>query len=1272
MYFVCAAGTSGTACSLQSWEPLSELRPHYVWAGVEEGWSVEENALVSGVKALAGNEEVVEEEEEEEDEEAAAGMDEPVSWAAEMAMAADADEEGAEEDEQEGEEEVEVRGWAKLNADDMAGVLPDGRELRPYQLDGLNWMRLNWYLKRNIILGDEMGLGKTAQTISLLQSLRQLEELEGPFLIVAPLSTLPHWERELALWTDMYVVTYHGPAEARQVILKHDWKLFEPRELNDGKKYRFRFHAVLTTFEMIVAQPEPLARVKWAHLIVDEGHRLKNRHSRVLDELREFRTRRKLVLTGTPLQNHVAELWAILNFLEPRKFGDRDGFLEAFGALSTGGGTVGQVKQLTKLLKPHLLRREKADVETLQPMHETLLHVEITTMQKICYRAVLEHNRGLLARGASISQGVMGAGAASASSSLAGSFANISMMLRHCCNHPWLIDEVKSGALEALEAESSVRPPRTERERSDPLHWYRQQQKMREEDEARYIDRMVKSSGKLVLLDKLLPKLAREGHRVLLFSQFTKLLDLIEDFVEHRGWGYERLDGTVTGATRQKAIDRFSDPASDSFLFLLSTRAGGVGINLTAADTVIMFDSDWNPQNDVQAMARCHRIGQQKAVQVYKLCTRDTYEMVMLQAANHKLGLEHAVIKQGGFEVSGGRQEKIDRSSTIERLLRAGAHVLTNSEHDHRIETFDQSSIEDILSRYGESRIVGADAPEGGGASSSDGGEPGTSSGGKSSTFALASFVSDESGATIDLDDPDFWSKMLPDVPQLDASAAAEMDAVAAQAGADRLKLAAKKAEPWPETGLDRALSRGRERKRERDEDLDEGGAAAGQAEEVEEAEWTHAEMEALEVVMLAVGHSRAPDVIAKGPIAEAPTDPPTETEVDVMSESEADAAAVDAAEGVAESVASEVKDLVRESLADDGLAQVMIDVVPEGTRQEAAVAEVDVPMTGVKVAEGTAAEDAPSVVDAGAAATPGDAAAASDEGDMGAITVRDTAKSEALVSALRSLAGRHDEPRGVKRACDAMLLGWLRHMPQATRAPLLPPTLHSIRPAVVRRAFLKRARGSARDPTRLRTQANVIALGFQPRPVGRAPSNDQGEQCVWAYRRGQWVEGMGDRQEAAAEAADLDRRLICLGTGLQPAAFIASATEEQLASILADDERAAVGVDADEAVDPGQAVAEGDERAISHLETRLNVGLIDPERFETLLEVGVASGHVQTRMQQERANCEVRGSEAAESAARAERARAHKQASQQTLGHCQACRGRHVRHTCGRGGHGK
>ena len=262
--------------------------------------------------------------------------------------------------------------------------------------------------------------------------------------------------------------------------------------------------------------------------------------------MRELRARRRLVLTGTPLQNHISELWSILHFLDASKFDDLDDFLERYGALSAGNGTVGQVNRLNKLLRPHLLRREKADVEhlftargvkrrcsqvrhvqadvekSLLALQETLLFVEITNLQKLCYRACLEQNRELLLRGV----GSQGGGHVT--------FNNVSMMLRHCCNHPWLIREIEESALEQLQHESEVREPQSLREHNDEAYWRELRRGMERADSERYIARLVESSGKLVLLSKLLPKLKEDGHRVLLFSQFTKMLDLIEDLVEAR------------------------------------------------------------------------------------------------------------------------------------------------------------------------------------------------------------------------------------------------------------------------------------------------------------------------------------------------------------------------------------------------------------------------------------------------------------------------------------------------------------------------------------------------------------------------------------------------------------------------------------------------------------------------------------------------------------------------------------------------------------------
>ena len=373
---------------------------------------------------------------------------------------------------------------------------------------------------------------------------------------------------------------------------------------------------------------------------------------------------------------------------------------------------------------PHTLRfSHTPSLPTLpSTTQQVLISVDITNFQKRCYRAILERNRSVLLRGSEAS----GAGP---------SFNNVSMQLRHCCNHPFLIKGI-------IEAEG-----------------------LNGADNETYLSNLVSASGKMLLLDKLLPHLQSEGHRVLLFSQFTMLLDLIEEYIDLKGFAYERLDGSVTGDKRQAAIDRFCSKDSKSFLFLLGTRAGGVGINLTAADTVIIYDPDWNPQNDLQAQARCHRIGQTKLVRIYRLVTKDTYEMHLLDAANQKLGLEHAVIGHGGYHLNtenssthGGGDGSMHKgganksgvpfkAAEVEELLKHGAQKLFTEEHDRAIEQFNAESIEQILLRCATTK-KGEDAKD-------------KSTGG---AFSKASFGVDEGGKdgeVTDLHDPDFWSKML-------------------------------------------------------------------------------------------------------------------------------------------------------------------------------------------------------------------------------------------------------------------------------------------------------------------------------------------------------------------------------------------------------------------------------------------------------------------------------------------------------------------------------
>lgn len=318
---------------------------------------------------------------------------------------------------------------------------------------------------------------------------------------------------------------------------------------------------------------------------------------------------------------------------------------------------------------------------------------------------------------------------------------NVTMELRKCCNHPFLIKGVEEQEIIRIQ----------------------QQKNTAQEDMARQIQEiLVTSSGKLVLLDKLLPRLKENGHRVLIFSQFKIMLDILQDYLRLRAYHCERIDGNITGNDRQAAIDRYCNPNSESFIMLLSTRAGGVGINLTAADTVIIYDSDWNPQNDLQAQARCHRIGQKKSVKIYRLLTSKTYELHMFHQASLKLGLDQAVLggirskEAGGLLTAKSKGGKLKASGPskeeIEHLLKHGAYEIFKEEKDGDAEAaskrFSEESIDQILSR--STKIVHDPKAEGDGKKS------------LMSSFSKATFVSSTNpDEQVALDDPDFWTKVI-------------------------------------------------------------------------------------------------------------------------------------------------------------------------------------------------------------------------------------------------------------------------------------------------------------------------------------------------------------------------------------------------------------------------------------------------------------------------------------------------------------------------------
>ncbi|KAM9340314.1 chromodomain-helicase-DNA-binding protein 4a isoform 2-T2 [Symphorus nematophorus] len=534
-----------------------------------------------------------------------------------------------------------------------------GGTLHPYQLEGLNWLRFSWAQGTDTILADEMGLGKTVQTAVFLYSLYKEGHSKGPFLVSAPLSTIINWEREFEMWApDMYVVTYVGDKDSRAVIRENEFS-FEDNAIRGGKKASrmkkdssIKFHVLLTSYELITIDMAILGSIDWACLVVDEAHRLKNNQSKFFRVLNNYQLQHKLLLTGTPLQNNLEELFHLLNFLTPERFSKLEIFLEEFADIAKED----QIKKLHDMLGPHMLRRLKADVFKHMPSKtELIVRVELSPMQKKYYKFILTKNfEALNTKGGGNQVSLL----------------NVVMDLKKCCNHPYLFP---AAAIEAPKMPNGMYDGSA----------------------------LTKAAGKLLLLQKMMRKLKEGGHRVLIFSQMTKMLDLLEDFLENEGYKYERIDGGITGGMRQEAIDRFNAPGAQQFAFLLSTRAGGLGINLATADTVIIYDSDWNPHNDIQAFSRAHRIGQNKKVMIYRFVTKASVEERITQVAKKKMMLTHLVVRPGLGSKTGSMSKQ-----ELDDILKFGTEELfkdegegENKEEDSSIIHYDDKAIDRLLDR---------------------------------------------------------------------------------------------------------------------------------------------------------------------------------------------------------------------------------------------------------------------------------------------------------------------------------------------------------------------------------------------------------------------------------------------------------------------------------------------------------------------------------------------------------------------------------------------
>ncbi|KNG46781.1 iswi chromatin-remodeling complex atpase isw2 [Stemphylium lycopersici] len=619
--------------------------------------------------------------------------------------------------------------------------LVTGGTMRSYQLEGLEWMVSLYNNGINGILADEMGLGKTIQTIAMLAHLWENKSY-GPFLIAAPLSTTSNWVAEFEKWTpSMPVMLYHGDKRERE-------RLRKTRLRNPGTA---DFPIMVTSYEICMNDRKYLTSFGWQFIIIDEGHRIKNLDCRLIRELQQFQSANRLLITGTPLQNNLTELWSLLHFLLPTVFDKLSTFeswfdfsglkdKESFEQLLSEERQQYLVKSLHAVLKPFLLRRVKTDVESLMPKkREYVLYAPLTAMQRELYQAILDGTSrsyledkaverlsiGLSSRAGTplsirSSNGSNKRKAPNDSStpnkttktSRAGtpsSVASIRSRGRTKKNYEELSDHAYFANLDKPESEEEEEELGSDAEEekiraatfeiakrqlmqkklgnpimqlrlccNSPYNFFNPFIRADTDgtetfaSETEPDETLVSTSGKMLLLDSLLPELITRGHKVLIFSQFTTTLDLLGYYLDLRAWNYSRIDGSVAQTDRQDQILAFNKPSSGAEeaadIFILSTRAGGQGINLAAADTVILFDSDWNPQQDLQAMDRAHRIGQTRNVIVYRFATRNTVEQKLLESAEAKRRLEKLVIRKGGVRNDRGGTRAADKEQEVEEL----------------------------------------------------------------------------------------------------------------------------------------------------------------------------------------------------------------------------------------------------------------------------------------------------------------------------------------------------------------------------------------------------------------------------------------------------------------------------------------------------------------------------------------------------------------------------------------------------------------------------
>jgi len=450
-------------------------------------------------------------------------------------------------------------------------------QLRDYQRDGLNWMQFLRQMRLGGILADDMGLGKTVQALAHILKEKEEGRLTEPALVIAPTSLIHNWRREAAKFAPgLSVLVIHGAERSQHFDSMTEYDL------------------VLTTYPLLVRDFEVLKERRWYLLVLDEAQYIKNRSSKVSQQVRRLTASHKLCMTGTPMENHLGELWAQFDFLMPGYLFEQKRFARLFRKPIELESDNARQQALNLRIRPFLLRRTKEEVALeLPPKTEIIRSIEIEGAQRELYESV----RLAMQKKVRDAMASMGAGQSQII------MLDALMKMRQVCCDPRLVAGLQGN---------------------------------------------VPGSAKLEMLIEMVEEMVDEGRRILLFSQFTSMLELIEQELKTLRIGYVKLTGQTK--ERQKVVDRFQD--GEVPLFLISLKAGGVGLNLTAADTVIHYDPWWNPAAEAQATDRAHRIGQDKAVFVYKLITEGTVEERILEMQERKRALAEGIHQQEGEQLS--------------------------------------------------------------------------------------------------------------------------------------------------------------------------------------------------------------------------------------------------------------------------------------------------------------------------------------------------------------------------------------------------------------------------------------------------------------------------------------------------------------------------------------------------------------------------------------------------------------------------------------------